>query len=161
MRDVGLELESILNAMHAPLGNLGKLASFGGRKLGSLLASPPVPVRSAELEPDAGLIGSQIAVLSSSVEKLLIAHQKEIVDRQYQLARIADAATDIYASSCVLNRLDHLIREHHGDEAELRSQLETGRYWLTLSRRRVRSWLASLRDNDDAATTSLARRMLR
>jgi hypothetical protein len=57
--------------------------------------------------------------------------------------------------------LDYLIREHHGDEADLRMQLETGRYWLTLSRRRVNCWLASLWDNDDAATTNLALRMLK
>jgi acyl-CoA dehydrogenase family protein 9 len=161
MREVGLELESIRNAAYAPLGNLGKLARFSGRQIGSLLASPPVPVRSAELEADATQLGSLISALGSNVQKLLVKHQKEIVDRQYQLARIADAATDIYASSCVLNRLDYLIREHHGDEAELRGYLETGRYWLKLSRRRVRGWLASLWDNDDDATTSLANRMLR
>ncbi len=161
MRDVGLELESILNAIYHPLGQVTKLASFGGRKLGSLFVAPSVPVRSSELERDAAALGSQIAALSKNVERLLIAHQKEVVDRQYQLARIADAATDIYASSCVLNRLDHTIREHHGDETELRMQLETGRYWLALSRRRVNCWFDSLWSNDDSATTSLADRMLR
>lgn len=161
MRDVGLELESILNAIHHPFSKLGKLASFGGRQLGSMLSSPTVPVRSAELEPDAAQLGSQVGALGSNVQKLLVEHQKEIVDRQYQLARIADAATDIYASSCVLNRLDHTIREHHGDEAELRAELEIGRYWLMMSRRRVRRWLAELWDNDDAATTGVANRMLR
>ena len=160
MRDVGLELESILNAIYHPLGQVTRLARFGGRKLGALFVAPSVPVRSSELEGEASALGSQIAALSRSVERLLIAHQKEIVERQYQLARIADAATDIYASSCVLNRLDYLIREHHGDEAHLRMQLETGRYWLALSRRRVNGWLASLWDNDDTATTSLAVRML-
>jgi acyl-CoA dehydrogenase family protein 9 len=161
MRDVGLELESILNAIYHPLGKVTKLARFGGRKLGALFAAPAVPVRSAELEPEAAAIGAQIAALSKNVERLLIAHQKEVVDRQYQLARIADAAIDIYASSCVLNRLDHTIREHHGDEADLRMQLETGRYWLALSRRRVNGWFDDLWNNDDAATTSLAQRMLK
>jgi len=161
MRDVGLELESILHAIYHPLGKFTKLARFGGRKLGSLLSSPQITVRSAELEPEAALLSSQIAALGANVERLLIAHQKEVVDRQYQLARIADVATDLYASSCVLNRLDHTIREHHGDEAPLRMQLETGRYWLTLSRRRVKGWLASLWSNDDDACTSLAKRMLR
>jgi acyl-CoA dehydrogenase family protein 9 len=161
MRDVGLELESILNAIYHPLGKLSKLASFGGRQLGALVASPTVPVRSSELEGEAAQLGRLVAALGSNVQKLLVQHQKEIVDRQYQLARIADAATDLYASSCVLNRLDHTIREHHGDEADLRMQLETGRYWLTLSRRRIRGWLKQLWDNDDVATTGMANRMLR
>src|SRR5205085_594226 len=106
-------------------------------------------------------LGRLVGALGRNVQRLLVQHQKEIVDRQYQLARIADAATDLYASSCVLNRLDHTIREHHGDEADLRRQLETGRYWLTLSKRRIRGWLKQLWDNDDAATTGMANRMLR
>jgi alkylation response protein AidB-like acyl-CoA dehydrogenase len=161
MRDVGLELESILNAIYHPVGQITKLARFGGRQLGSMLSSPTVPVRSSELEGDAAQLGRLVGALGRNVQKLLIQHQKEIVDRQYQLARIADAATDLYASSCVLNRLDHTIREHHGDEADLRMTLETGRYWLTLSKRRIRGWLKQLWDNDDAATTGMANRMLR
>ena len=37
--------------------------------------------------------------------------QLGIVDRQYQLARVSDAATELYVSACVLNRLDFLLRE--------------------------------------------------
>ena len=33
----------------------------------------------------------------------------EIVDRQYDLGRVADVAMDLYASACVLNRLDALV----------------------------------------------------
>jgi hypothetical protein len=57
--------------------------------------------------------------------------------------------------------LDSLIRHHHGDEAELRGQLETGRYYLMSASRRIRRALADLWDNDDALATSLANRMLK
>ena len=164
MRDVGLELEGVLNAIYKPLGNFSRLGRFAGRKLGSMLVAPSVPVRSSELEADAANLGRLVGSLGSHVERLLIAHQKEIVDRQYQLGRIADAATEIYVSACVLNRLDHLIRRHAGnhrdDEAQLRLDLETGRYYLSTASRRIKQALAATGDNDDAAATSLANRIL-
>jgi hypothetical protein len=161
MRDVGLELKAILDAIGAPLGNLSRLGRFAGRKLGSLLVAPQAPVRSAELEPDAAGLGRLVALLGSNVERLLRTYQMEIVDRQYQLGRVADAAIEVYVSACVLNRLDFMIRHHHGDERQLRLDLETGRYYLRTAGRRIRRNLADLWDNDDEATTSLANRVLK
>jgi hypothetical protein len=161
MRDVGLELQSIRDAIYSPLGNLSRLGRFTGRKLGSLLVSPTVAVRSTELEADAAEIGRLVAALGRDVERLLVQYQLGIVDRQYKLARVADAATELYVSSCVLNRLDHLIRNSHNHDGGLALDLETGRYYLRTASRRIRQALASLWDNDDEATTSLANRMLR
>ncbi|MCI0360244.1 MAG: acyl-CoA dehydrogenase family protein [Planctomycetaceae bacterium] len=161
MRDVGLELKGVLDAISHPLGNLTRLGRFAGRKMGSLLVAPSVAVRSTELESEAAVLGKLIGKLGANVERLLRTYQMGIVDRQYQLGRVADAVTEIYVSACVLNRLDALVRNHHGEEADLRMQLETGRYYLTTAERRVRRALADLWDNDDAATTSLANRMLK
>jgi alkylation response protein AidB-like acyl-CoA dehydrogenase len=161
MRDVGLELKGVRDAIYQPLGNLTRLGSFAGRKLGSLLVSPAVPVRNAELEPEAAQLGKLIRSLGADVQKLLVQHQMSIVDRQYQLGRIADAATELYVSACVLNRLDAMLRDHHDHDSALRMNLETGRYYLLTARRRIRQSLAALWDNDDPATTSLANRMLK
>jgi alkylation response protein AidB-like acyl-CoA dehydrogenase len=170
MRDVGLELQGILNAIYAPVGNLTRLGRFAGRKIGSLLVNPQVSVRSAELEPEAAELGRLIGHLGSNVERLLRTYQMEIVDRQFQLGRVADAATEVYVSACVLNRMDAMIRggdgavhhtEHGHGPSRLAIDLETGRYYLLTARRRIRRALADLWDNDDAATSSLARKMLR
>src|SRR5262245_54922224 len=160
MRDVGLELQSIRDAIYSPLSNLSRLGRFTGRKLGALLVAPTVPVRSTELETDAAELGRLVNSLGSNVERLLIQYQLGIVDRQYQLARISDAATELYVSACVLNRLDFLLRNTHNHDADLRLHLETGRHYLLTSRRRIRASLASLWDNDDASTTSLANRAI-
>src|SRR5262245_18986989 len=161
MRDVGLELQSIRDAIYAPLGNVTRLSRFAGRKLGALLVAPSVPVRNAELEPEAAELGRLVNLLGTSVQRLLVTYQLGIVDRQYQLGRVADAATEVYASACVLNRLDYLLRNSHDHNGALRLEMETGRYYLLTARRRVRASLASLWDNDDASTTSLANRALR
>jgi hypothetical protein len=60
----------------------------------------------------------------------------------------------------VLNRLDHMLRRAHDHNGALRLDLETGRYYLRAARRRIRTALAALWDNDDEATTALANRVL-
>jgi acyl-CoA dehydrogenase family protein 9 len=159
MRDVGLELKGVLDAIHAPLGNFSRLGRFAGRKLSSLLVAPSVTVSSPQLESAAGKLGKLVGSLGSNVERLLRTYQLGIVDRQYHAGRIADAATEIYVSACVLNRLDALLRDDHGTSAELALLLESGHYYLTTAGRRIRRALADLWDNDDEATTSLAQRM--
>jgi alkylation response protein AidB-like acyl-CoA dehydrogenase len=161
MRDVGLELQSIRDAIYSPLGNLARLGRFTGRKLGALLVSPTVAVRSAELEADAAELGRLVALLGRDVQRLLVQYQLGIVDRQYQLGRVADAATEIYVSACVLNRLDFLLRNSHDHNGQLRMDLEAGRYYLRTAGRRIRQALAALWENDDEATTALANRMLK
>jgi alkylation response protein AidB-like acyl-CoA dehydrogenase len=164
MRDVGLELEGVLTAIHHPVGNLSRISRFAGRKLHSLLVPPAISVRSPELEADATKLARGIAALGKNVERLLVTYQQEIVDRQYQLGRAADAATELYVGSCVLSRLDETLRHAlHDDhsEQEVAWELEVARYFLNTSLRRVHQSLAELWDNDDEETTHIANRLLR
>jgi acyl-CoA dehydrogenase family protein 9 len=161
MRDVGLELKGVLDAVFSPLGNLTRLGRFTSRKLGSLFVAPAVTVRNNELETDAARIGSLTSSLGAAVERLLRIYQMDIVDEQLQLGRISDAATDLYAAVCVLNRLDFLLREHDVSHEEQALQLETGRYFLKLAERRIKRNLAEITDNMDDETKSLAKRTLK
>jgi alkylation response protein AidB-like acyl-CoA dehydrogenase len=110
MRDVGMELQGVLEALKNPFAHFGKLGGFAGRRIGSLLSAPQVEVRNSELEEDAGRLGHLVGHFGSQVERLLRRYQQGIVDRQFQLARVADAAIELYVSACVLRRLDHLLR---------------------------------------------------
>ena len=131
MRDVGLELQgharcdlAIRSATWR--GSAGSPAGSSARSSSrrrSRCAAPSWKAEAAEL-------GKLVGKLGANVERLLRTYQMGIVDRQYQLGRVADAATELYVSACVLNRLDVLLRDHHDDEADLRGQLETGRYYL-------------------------------
>jgi hypothetical protein len=161
MRDVGLQLEGVLHAIRQPVGNFTRLGRFAGRKLSGWMGPPEVAVRNSELEPEAARLGKTIGKFGANVERLLRTHQREIVERQYLLGRVADAAMDLYASACVLNRLDFLLRDHHLDEAQRRFALITGRYFLKTADRRIRRTLRDLWDHDDAATTDLANRLLK
>lgn len=160
IRAVGLELQDVLGALQRPIGNLGKLGQFASRRLGSMLMSPTVEVRSHELETEAGQLGRMVGLFGSHVERLLRVYQEDILDRQYQLRRVADVATELYVSSCVLTRMDRQIRHSELDAHERARQIELGHYYLKTARRRMHANLAALWDNDDTATTTVADMLL-
>jgi hypothetical protein len=160
MRDVGLELKGILDALSRPLRNFGRLTSFAGQRLESMFRSPEVAVHSGELQPDAERLGKLVGAFAGNVERLLRTYRESIVDRQYQLGRIADAAIELYVSACVLKRLDDLLFDQNGQAADTKRSLITGRYYLRTAQRRIQRNLADLWDNDDTATTEAANLLL-
>jgi hypothetical protein len=172
MRDVGLELKGVLDAAHHPLRNLGRLSQFAGRRLEAMFSSPTVAVQHAELQPEAARLGRLVGLFGTNVERLLRTHQETVLDRQYQLARIADAAAELYVSACVLHRLDgpsghqdHGAAADHGavsdHDAEPTAQdLAAGKYYLLTADRRIQNNLAALWSNDDEATTRMADSLL-
>lgn len=160
MRGVGLELKSVLDAARRPLRNLGKLTGFAGRKIESFFSSPSVDVHHAELENDAMHLGKLVGEFGSQVEAVLRKYQESILDRQFVLARIADSANELYASACVLGRLDKLLGEGPLDAAG-KLELQTGRYYLKTAARRIYCNLDEhLWNNDDEATVQLADMLL-
>ena len=185
MRAVGLELKSILEAASHPLRNLAKLGGFAGRRLEAFFASPSLNATTPQLEAAAGRFGKISATFGAKVEWLLRQHRESIVDRQFQLGRIADAAMELYASACVIRRLESLYADedhahHSASHSSLRNDapsrpasraeqmvlereeaLSTGVYYLTAAERRIRQTLDSLTANDDSATATFAQRLLR
>jgi len=157
MRDVGQELEAVRQAVQRPLSGILQLGRFAGRTLTRVLVGPDVPVHSPHLEPWAGRLAQNLAALAGCVQRLLATHQHQIVDRQCQVARLADAATELYVSACVLRRLDALMRAGTADDDTL---LEAGHLYLRLADRRVRNTLRAITENDDAHVLAHARRLL-
>jgi acyl-CoA dehydrogenase family member 9 len=156
MRDVGMELQSVLEAAKAPWRNLAKLSSFAGGRVEALFAPPAVSVLHTELDPEARRLGKLVSLLGGQVQRLLANYREAILDRQYQQGRIADASIEIYTSACVLRRLDHMRSRSDLSPTEWASALTTGRYYLRCAERRIRRSLDDLWSNDDDATTALA-----
>src|SRR5206468_3694375 len=143
-------------ALSHPFRDVGTLLSFGGSQIWARLHTPEVPVRSAELRDAAKKLGGRVRDFSLAVQKALMTHREQILFRQYVQERIADAACELYASSCALARLDQLLTTGNGHPAEANRDATAGRYFLRLSDRRFRQCLAALTDNDDALTTQTA-----
>jgi hypothetical protein len=146
----------VKSALGHPIREFGTLLSFGGKQIKARFSRPDVPVRSHDLAGQARELAGLVRDFSLAVQKMLIKYREAILFRQYVQERIADAACELYASSCTLSRLDSLLTNGNGNPTEVARDAKIGRYFLTISARRVRQCLAALWDNDDDDTTTTA-----
>jgi hypothetical protein len=154
MRGPGVELRGLWDALHHPLGDLRTIWQFGVGRVSAVVRAPEVPVHDARLRPHAQRLSSLIRRLGVDVNRVLIRHREEVLDRQYVQQRVAAAAAELFASACVLSRADAELAILSGaDEARTRAVADLS---LRRSLRRVRRWLAKLHENDDAGVTAAA-----
>jgi len=156
IKPVADSLLHVKEALSSPFSNLGTLLGFGAKQLSSRFIAPDVPVRSTKLHKHAKELGRRIREFSVAVEGQLFKHREAILFKQYAQERIAEAASELYASACVLSRLEHLLQHGNGHPDETARDERIGRYFLKLSDRKIRQCLAALADNDDAETTPTA-----
>ncbi len=171
MRGVGESLKGVLSALKSPFSNVGTLWRFGANQLAAKFSAPMVPVRSGELQRPAAELAARVRDFGKAIFDVL-RHLRalsakngsgdeetriigEVMKRQYLHERIAEAACDLYASSCTLSRLDHLLTLSNGSK-ELQAETVAGRYFLKIANRRIKQNLAALWDHDDELTTRAA-----
>jgi alkylation response protein AidB-like acyl-CoA dehydrogenase len=166
MRAPGLQLKAVWEALHQPLGGLRTILQFGRERTAGILFSPEVPVHTPSLKPHAHRLARLIQKFGAEVQRVLRRHREAILDRQYVQARIAEAAMELFASSCVLSRLDS-ERSHLNTSANIPSAVErdhtAAHYFLVTSARRMRRAIADLHNHDeeDRLTTAIADLALR
>jgi len=175
MRGVGEHLKGVLAAIRSPLSNFATLWRFGQNQVARRFTSPEIPVKSDALRPLARELGYRIREFGWAVQEVLrhfrdeaLSHkngqQNEelkiaavVLRSQYMQERLADAACELYASSCTLSRMDNLMcKPRDKSPAGSERDQQAGRYFLTISNRRIKQALAALWDNDDPETTRTA-----
>ncbi len=156
IKPVADQFLKVKDALSNPIKQIGTLLSFGGGQLMARLSTPDVPVKSQQLRDQARHLGSRVREFSLAVQKALMTHREEILFRQYVQERLADAACELYASACVLSRLDSLLSLGNGKVQEIERDVQIGRYFLRLADRRIRQCLTALTSNDDSETTRTA-----
>jgi acyl-CoA dehydrogenase family protein 9 len=174
MRGVGESLKGVLGALRHPLKEMGTLWRFGKNQLAQRFSCPEIPVQNAELKREAKELSARVRDFGIAVQQTLAHFRKRalhngaggngtelaimavVLKSQYMQERLADAACDLYASSCCLSRLEQLLSLTSGHAAELECDVQAGRYFLTIANRRIKQNLAALWDNDDAMTTRTA-----
>jgi acyl-CoA dehydrogenase family protein 9 len=150
MRGPGMEFKEIYDTMMSfSVNRVGKAWSAGISRLGATVRTPSVPVQSAELRGFAGQLGRLIWRFNVAVNRALVVYREPVLEMQLIQERIAGAAMELFASTCVLSRWDSEIEfgQRNGGSA---SQDSSGaELFLRQSFRRVRGFLAGLNDNDD------------
>lgn len=156
IKPVAEQLLSVKNALSNPVAGFNALLSFGRKQIGDMFALPDVPVQHESLRSAAQSLARRVQEFSKAVQGLLIRYREGFLERQYHHERLADAGCEIYAASCTLSRLDALLTKGNGSQADLEQDIRAGRYYMTISDRRIRQLLAAISDNDDEETTKVA-----
>ncbi len=157
MRGPGMEFKEIYDTMMKPSRDrMSKAWAAGKSRLGATIRVPDVPVQSEQLRADARELGHLIRRFNFAVNRALITYREPILDMQLVQERIANAAMDLFASTCVLSRLDGEIQfaRRNGDAAA--PDHSAANLFLRQSFRRIRGFLAGLTNNDDKSVLSTA-----
>lgn len=147
--------------------SLGKLVAglgVGAKLYAPWLATstPHVPAHHPDLFDDARHLARLVKQFGTTLPHVFLRLKDEATFVQAQLVheRIADVAIDLYAASCVLSRLDHLLGANGARPADPYADVPAGRYFLKLAFRRIAQNFAGLEDNDDPALLAAAKSVL-
>jgi acyl-CoA dehydrogenase family protein 9 len=157
MRGPGMEFKEIYDTMMKPSRDgMSKAWVAGKNRLGAAIRVPDVPVQSEQLRGHARQLGRLIWRFNFAVNRALITYREPILDMQLVQERIANAAMDLFASTCVLSRQDSELQfaRRNGDAAV--PNHAAADLFLRQSFRRIRGVLAALTDNDDESVLTTA-----
>jgi acyl-CoA dehydrogenase family protein 9 len=160
MRGPGMEFKEIYDTMLKPSRGLGKAWTAGMARLGAAVKIPNVPVKSESLRAHASQLGRLIWRFNLSVNRALIKYREPVMDMQLVQDRIAGAATEMFASACVISRLDAQLQGVDRNGASPAGNQRAAELFLRQSFRRIRRFLSELSDNDDLELLATANSVL-
>ena len=160
MRGPGMEFKEIYDTMFNPSRGLGKAWSAGMNRLGAAVRVPNVPVKSESLRAQASQLGRLIWRFNLSVNRALIKYREPVMDMQLIQERIAGAAMEMFASACVISRLDSDLQGISQNGASAPANRKAAQLFLRQSFHRIRRFLSELTDNDDAELLATANSVL-
>ena len=160
MRGPGMEFKEIYDTMFNPSRGLGKAWSAGMNRLGAAVRVPTVPVKSESLRAQASQLGRLIWRFNLSVNRALIKYREPVMDMQLVQERIAGAAMEMFASACVISRLDSDLQGIAQNGASAPTSRKAAQLFLRQSFHRIRRFLSELTDNDDAELLTTANLVL-
>lgn len=155
MRDVGMYLKEILEALKNPIAKPQIIWRFT-LNLVKRLKRPLIPVQSALLNKEAQELGKAIRRFGFSVIKILAKHGEDIFERQLSLNRIATSAMAIYTSTAVIAKLSHDLEEVKGDVTLLGNDLNVGKFYISYAMDKLNRSLDSILENQDEMIENLS-----
>src|ERR1700757_696776 len=144
MRGPGMEFKEIYDTMMKPSRDrMSKAWIAGKNRLSATVLVPDVPVQSERLRTQARQLGRLIRRFNFAVNRALIMYREPILDMQLVQERIANAAMDLFASTCVLSRVDGEIQSARRNGETASPDRSAADLFLRQSFRRIRGFLAA------------------
>ena len=159
LQQPGEHLKEIGQAFRRPLRSIGAIGSFIAGRVKRQLIKPEFAHVHEALKEEAEMVASIINALALGVEKALLEHGKDILERQFLQERMANAAIDVYLATAVLSRATWAVHKA-GGAAKATADLDHARIFVPMAMRRARRNVRGLERNQDARLTALAERAL-
>ncbi len=162
MNDVGTQLKelasAVRNSVADPIKGFGVLSGYA-RKRASIATGLVGEKRAFTLLHPEVKLGAEIVEegtrdLAAAADRVLRKHGGKIVGKQFATKRIADILIDLFVLSCVLSRVNSAVEEK-GEKGAAR-ELEILGVFASRARRRIRSNINRIDDNDDDLVRALA-----
>ena len=159
LQQPGEQLQELGKAFRDPLHSLGAIGSYISGRVKRQLVKPNFTRVHEALKGEAEMVARAVHRLALAVEKLLVAHGKDVIERQFHQERLANAAIDIYLSTATLSRATWAIGKA-GSADKAAGDLDNARIFVAMAMRRTRRALRALERNQDARLKALAERAL-
>jgi alkylation response protein AidB-like acyl-CoA dehydrogenase len=157
MRGPGMEFKEIYDTMLKPWRPDGAKAAWGAglKRLSAAVKVPDVPVRNAQLKSYAGQLARLVWRFNFAVDKALIAYREPVMEMQLVQERIANAAMELFAVTCVLSRWDSELSVVSRNGSAATDHIAADLF-VRRAFRKTRNFLRGLGDNDDGALLATA-----
>jgi acyl-CoA dehydrogenase family member 9 len=159
LQQPGEQLKELGKAFRDPLHSLNAIGSYIGGRVKRELVEPDFSRVHEALKEEAEMVARAVHDLALAVQKLLIAHGKDVIERQFHQERLANAAIDIFLSTATLSRATWAIGKA-GSVDKAAADLDNARIFIAAAMRRARRSLRALEHNQDARLKALAERAL-
>src|SRR3954464_4899992 len=138
-----------------PIGSLGLLADYVAGRIQREVRPQRITRAHDELSPLADSVSEQVKRLRSVSESLIREHKKEVIQRQFDQKRLADAVADIYAQVAVLSRVTDHFAEHGLEPSGQENYI--AQTFCTRAASRAEHALDQVEDNDDERMVAIAK----
>jgi acyl-CoA dehydrogenase family member 9 len=156
MKPLGEELSELGDiGLNDPIGSIGVLAGALVDRLERRLRPDRVTRAHEALSRLAEPLADQVQRLRSVSEGLLRRYRKEVVDRQFQQKRIADAVADIYGQVATLSRITSILADQGVEPSG--QELYIAETFCTRAAKRVERNLDQVENHDDERMTAIAK----
>ncbi|MBA3963000.1 MAG: acyl-CoA dehydrogenase family protein [Chthoniobacterales bacterium] len=157
MRGPGMEFKEILDTMLKPWRqDRNKAWGAGLKRLSAAVKIPTIPVRHDSLRSYASQLARLVWRFNFAVNKALVTYREPVMDMQLVQERVAVAAMELFATTCVLSRWDSELpaagRNGHG----VTTDHVAADLFVRRSLRKIKEALRDLSDNDDRAMLATA-----
>jgi acyl-CoA dehydrogenase family member 9 len=156
VKPVGEKLSGLGDiGLNDPIGAIGVLADYFAGRIRSEVRPDRITMAHPELSKRADAVSEQVKELRGITEGLLREHRKEIMYRQFQQKRLADAVSDIYAQVAVISRATSIFEDQGLEPSgQERYIAET---FCERAAARVASNFRQIESNDDDRMTAIAK----